>query len=53
MPAELCEKELGWKAKRDLEDMVRDQWKWATENPDGYDESGRGEVDPDDWTKNA
>ena len=32
----LAEKELGWKAKRDLEAMCRDSWRWQSNNPDGY-----------------
>lgn len=52
VPSDLCESELGWKARYGLEDMVRDQWKWAQGNPQGYDEEGRGEVDAGDWRKN-
>lgn len=29
--------ELGWKAKRKLEDMIRDAWNWQMKNPNGYD----------------
>ena len=29
-------KELGWIAKRDLEDMVRDTWQWQSNYPYGY-----------------
>ncbi|KAL7111639.1 hypothetical protein ACP275_05G102100 [Erythranthe tilingii] len=29
-------KELGWKAKYGIEEMCRDQWKWASQNPWGY-----------------
>ncbi len=29
-------KELGWKAKSDLEAMCRDSWKWQKNNPEGY-----------------
>ncbi|MDE5897065.1 MAG: UDP-glucose 4-epimerase GalE, partial [Clostridia bacterium] len=32
-----AEKELGWKAARDLEDMCRDQWNWQKNNPNGYE----------------
>ncbi len=32
----LAEKELGWKAKFDLDDMCRDSWKWQSMNPYGY-----------------
>ncbi|CAM8946766.1 unnamed protein product [Rhodiola kirilowii] len=33
---EKAEKELGWKAKYGIEEMCRDQWKWASNNPYGY-----------------
>ncbi|KAK6117091.1 hypothetical protein DH2020_049136 [Rehmannia glutinosa] len=29
-------KELGWKAKYGIDEMCRDQWKWASQNPYGY-----------------
>ena len=28
--------ELGWEAKFGIEDMVRDSWRWQSQNPDGY-----------------
>ncbi len=28
--------ELGWKAELGLNEMMRDQWKWQSQNPDGY-----------------
>ena len=31
-----AERELGWKAKYDLEDMCASQWKWQSSNPNGY-----------------
>ncbi len=31
------EKELGWKAENDLEDMCRDSWNWQKNNPEGYE----------------
>lgn len=31
-----AEKELGWKAKYGIDEMCRDQWKWASQNPWGY-----------------
>jgi UDP-glucose 4-epimerase len=31
-----AEEELGWTAKRSLEDMCRDTWRWQSQNPDGY-----------------
>ncbi|PON58339.1 UDP-glucose 4-epimerase [Parasponia andersonii] len=33
---EKAEEELGWKAKYGTEEMCRDQWKWASNNPWGY-----------------
>lgn len=32
----LAEKELGWKAKFNLDDMCRDSWNWQQKNPYGY-----------------
>ena len=29
-------RELGWTAKRDIEEMCADSWKWQSMNPDGY-----------------
>ncbi|RKD21953.1 UDP-glucose 4-epimerase [Caminicella sporogenes DSM 14501] len=29
-------KELGWKAKKNIEDMCKDSWNWQKNNPDGY-----------------
>jgi len=28
--------ELGWQAKRGIEDMCTDTWRWQSNNPDGY-----------------
>ncbi|NMZ11768.1 UDP-glucose 4-epimerase GalE [Pseudomonas proteolytica] len=28
--------DLGWGAKLDLDDMMRDTWRWLEKNPDGY-----------------
>lgn len=33
---EKAKSELGWEAKRDLEEMCRDSWNWQEKNPDGY-----------------
>ncbi|CAN6878420.1 unnamed protein product [Brassica oleracea] len=33
---ERAEKELGWKAKYGVDEMCRDQWNWANNNPWGY-----------------
>jgi UDP-glucose 4-epimerase len=32
----LAERELGWKAERDLDEMCADVWRWQSRNPDGY-----------------
>jgi UDP-glucose 4-epimerase len=32
----LANKELGWKAKRTLEDACEDLWRWTENNPRGY-----------------
>ena len=32
-----AEKELGWKAERNLDDMCRDGWNWQKNNPNGYE----------------
>lgn len=34
---ETAERELGWKTKLDINDMCRDQWKWASLYPKGYE----------------
>ena len=31
-----AQRELGWKAVRDLDQMCADAWKWQTNNPEGY-----------------
>jgi len=31
-----AESELGWKARRGLDEMMRDAWRWQSMNPDGY-----------------
>lgn len=33
---DLAEKELGWKAKKNLFDMCKDMWTWQSTNPQGY-----------------
>lgn len=32
-------KELGWEAKYDVDDMCADSWRWQSMNPDGYGEN--------------
>lgn len=31
-----AERELGWKAQRDLRAMCEDAWRWQSQNPDGF-----------------
>ena len=33
---ERAEKEMGWKAGKNIEDMCRDSYNWQSKNPDGY-----------------
>ena len=33
-----AEKELGWKAKKGIEEMCADSWRWQSNNPNGYAE---------------
>ena len=53
----LAREEIGWKAERGLEEMVADNWRWQSGNPDGYpdelptelndeEESNEGETAP-------
>ncbi|RNA18402.1 UDP-glucose 4-epimerase [Brachionus plicatilis] len=35
--SDLAEKELGWKATKNLEDMCRDMWNWQSKNPNGFE----------------
>ena len=35
--ASKAERELGWKAKRDLFKMCEDSWRWQKNNPNGYE----------------
>jgi UDP-glucose 4-epimerase len=32
-----AEKELSWKASRDIKAMCADTWRWQTLNPNGYE----------------
>lgn len=34
--ASLAEKELNWKAQKPLSEMLKDAWRWQSNNPDGY-----------------
>ena len=33
-------RDLGWRARLSLDDMCRDSWRWQSQNPDGYPDSG-------------
>lgn len=33
-----AEREMGWKAQYDLDDMCRDSWNWQSNNPNGYED---------------
>jgi len=35
----LALQELGWKTEKNLQDMVKDTWRWQTQNPQGYPEN--------------
>jgi UDP-glucose 4-epimerase len=37
--ARKAERELGWRAERDIEQMCIDTWRWQSNNPNGYDPS--------------
>ncbi|CAG9465667.1 unnamed protein product [Pedinophyceae sp. YPF-701] len=41
---DFAKQELGWEAKYNIEDMVRDQWNWASNNPEGYPAGDGGAV---------
>lgn len=32
----LAERELGWKVSRGIDEMMRDTWRWQSQNPNGY-----------------
>ena len=32
----LAQRLLGWRAKRSLEEMCADSWRWQSRNPNGY-----------------
>ncbi|HOE92007.1 MAG TPA: UDP-glucose 4-epimerase, partial [Candidatus Cloacimonadota bacterium] len=35
---EKSNRELNWKAEKDIEDMCKDAWNWQKLNPNGYEE---------------
>ncbi|AWN14282.1 UDP-glucose 4-epimerase GalE [Salinisphaera sp. LB1] len=34
--ASRAERDLGWRAERGLDEIMRDAWRWQSENPNGY-----------------
>jgi UDP-glucose 4-epimerase len=38
---DLAQRVLGWEAKRDLQEMCRDAWRWQKQNPNGYQAQAR------------
>ncbi|MCK4446311.1 MAG: GDP-mannose 4,6-dehydratase, partial [Candidatus Marinimicrobia bacterium] len=32
-----AQKELGWSAERDIDDICADTWRWQSNNPNGYE----------------
>ena len=34
---------LGWVAKRTLDEMCEDSWRWQSNNPNGYNKEGNNE----------
>ncbi|MGR9116225.1 MAG: UDP-glucose 4-epimerase GalE [Gammaproteobacteria bacterium] len=32
----LAERELDWRTEKNLDDMMRDTWRWQSQNPEGY-----------------
>ena len=36
--ASLAKAKLNWTAKRDLQQMMQDSWRWQSRNPNGYDD---------------
>ena len=36
--ANLAAKELNWSAKKGLQEMCEDTWRWQSQNPNGYED---------------
>ncbi len=36
-----AEKELGWKAELNLDDMCQDTWRWQRQNPEGFNKASK------------
>lgn len=49
----LAQSALNWKAERGLEIMMRDAWRWQSENPYGYQSSPAEEADEDSASTGA
>lgn len=45
--ASLAQRLLGWQAKRDLDAMCRDSWRWQSLNPSGFTLATQGETHAD------
>lgn len=41
---DFAQRVLGWSAKRNLDDMCRDAWRWQRQNPNGYRSEQRREL---------
>lgn len=41
----LAQKELGWKAEKDLQTMCKDLWNWQSQNPKGQSRHHSGHRD--------
>ena len=39
--SDLAKTELGWQTEKSLLDACRDTWKWQSQNPHGFDDSGK------------
>jgi UDP-glucose 4-epimerase len=43
---------LGWRARRDLDQMCADSWRWQSTNPHGFDDPVPPHLDPA-WSPDA
>lgn len=39
-----AQRELDWKAEKNLEDMCRDSWRWQKNNPNGYEQYSKNKL---------
>jgi UDP-glucose 4-epimerase len=42
--AELARQRLGWQARRDLDAMCADSWRWQSMNPEGFETMQQAEA---------